>query len=143
MKTFSLDEAQRLLPLLESLLRRAIEAKRKTETLDAEMQALSQSIFFSGGMLIDTARIAAKREAMEAAIQRAKDSLEEIRAIGVQVKDLDTGLLDFPFQDGVQIVLLCWKLGESKIAHWHTIESGFQGRRPLDERFLKNPDKPN
>ena len=144
MKTFSLDEAQSLLPVLETLLRRAMEAKTSAEQLELDLQQLGQRIFFSGGMLVDTAQVARKRAALGAAVQQAKDVVQEIDSIGVQVKDLDTGLLDFPFQRGEEIVLLCWKLGESKITHWHSMDSGFQGRQPLDERFSKIwPEKPN
>lgn len=144
MKTFSLDEAQLLLPVLEALLRRAMDAKSAAEKIEAELQALTQRIFVTGGMFINSAEVARKRAAMGAATQQAKDAIEEIDAIGVQLKDLETGLLDFPCQVGGEIVLLCWKLGEPKIAHWHTIDDGFRGRQPLDERFLKNsPDRPN
>jgi hypothetical protein len=144
MKTFSLDEAQSLLPILESLLRRAIDAKESAGTIEAELQMLSQNIFLSGGMLVDVASVARKRLAQRAAVQQAQDAVQEIDSIGVQVKDLDKGLLDFPCQLGEQTVLLCWQLGESKIKFWHTLESGFQGRQPLDERFLKSrPERPN
>src|SRR3984957_6726157 len=144
MKTFSLDEAQSLLPILESLLRRAIDAKERAGLVEAELQMLSQNIFLSGGMLVDVASVARKRLAQRAAVQQAQDAVQEIDSIGVQVKDLDKGLLDFPCQLGEQTVLLCWQLGEPKIKYWHTLEAGFQGRQPLDERFLKSrPERPN
>ena len=144
MKTFSLDEAQSLLPILESLLRRAIDAKESAGLVEVELQLLSRNIFLSGGMLVDVAAVARKRVAQRASIQQAQDAIQEIDSIGVQVKDLDKGLLDFPCQVGEQIVLLCWMLGETKIDFWHTVEAGFQGRQPLDERFIKTrPERPN
>ena len=144
MKTFSLDEAQSLLPTLESLLRRAIEGKTSAGAVEAELQMLSQRIFLYGGILVDVAGLARKRVAQRTAVQQAQDAIQEIDSIGVQVKDLDKGLLDFPFQVGEQIVLLCWQLGEKKIDFWHTVEAGFQGRQPLDERFHKSrPERPN
>jgi hypothetical protein len=144
MKTFSLDEAQSLLPVLESLLRRAIEAKATAGRLEADFQMLSQKIFLSGGLLVDVADVARKRMAQRTAVQQAQDAIQEIDSIGVQVKDLDKGLLDFPCQLGEQTVLLCWQLGEAKIDYWHTIEAGFQGRQPLDDRFQKSrPERPN
>jgi len=81
-------------------------------------------------------------------MQQAKDSLAEIDAIGVQIKDLETGLLDFPCLIDGETVLLCWKMGESRIEFWHTLDAGFQGRQPVDERFTKkagknNPERPN
>jgi hypothetical protein len=144
MKTFSLDEAQSLLPILESLLRRAIDSKASAGLIEAELQMLSQSIFLSGGMLVDVASVARKRLAHRTAVQQAQDAVQEIDSIGVQVKDLDKGLLDFPCKLGEEIVLLCWQLGEAKIDYWHTVEAGFQGRQPLDDRFLKSrPERPN
>ncbi len=144
MKTFSLDEAQSLLPILESLLRRAIDAKASASLVEAELQMLSRKIFLSGGLLVDVAAVARKRVAQRASVQQAQDAIQEIDSIGVQVKDLDKGLLDFPYQAGEQIVLLCWQLGEAKIDYWHTVEAGFQGRQPLDERFIKTrPERPN
>jgi hypothetical protein len=53
----------------------------------------------------------------------------------VQVKDLDIGLLDFPCKVEGAIILLCWKLGEAKIAHWHSTTDGFAGRKPIDDRI--------
>ncbi len=144
MKTFTLDEAQSLLPILESLLRRAIDAKESASLVEADLQMLSQNIFLSGGMLVDVAAVAQKRMSQRTSVQQAQDAIQEIDSIGVQVKDLDKGLLDFPCQIGEQIVLLCWQLGEAKIDYWHTVEAGFQGRQPLDERFQKaRPDRPN
>jgi hypothetical protein len=148
MKLFTLDEAQGLVPVLESLLRRGIEAKNAAEAINEALQQLQQRIFMSGGMHVDVGKVGRQRAEMEAHIQRAKDAIEEIDAIGVQVKDLDIGLLDFPCKVDDEIVLLCWKMGESKITHWHTVESGFQGRQPLDDRFdgrsrRVRPEKPN
>ncbi len=144
MKTFSLDEAQSLLPILESLLRRAIDARASASAVEADLQLLSQTIFLTGGMMVDVAAVARKRVAQRAAVQQAQDAVQEIDSIGVQVKDLDKGLLDFPCQLGEQIVLLCWMLGEPRIDFWHTVEAGFGGRQPLDERFPKSrPERPN
>jgi hypothetical protein len=145
MKTFSRDEAQSLLPLLDSLLTRAIEAKEAAEQLQLEMQQLKQRIFLSGGMTVDLRWVALNREAAETNVTKANDALNEIDSIGVQVKDLDTGLLDFPCRVGEEVVLLCWKRGEERIDYWHTTDAGFRGRRPLDERFrgFGKLDRPN
>jgi hypothetical protein len=66
-----------------------------------------------------------------------RESIAEIDSIGVQVKDFEAGLLDFPCRMDDQVVLLCWRMGETTIEHWHTMESGFQGRQPVDERFRR------
>ena len=144
MKTFTLEEAQALLPVVESLLERAISAKEEAERLGGEIQALRQRIFMSGGMTIDVAGVARNRTEAEAQVQRAKDALAEMDAIGVQVKDLDTGLLDFPCRIDGDVVLLCWRRGETRIDYWHTVDAGFRGRQPLDERFGRGwRERPN
>lgn len=140
MKTFTLEEAQTLVPVLESLMKNSMEAKNTAETIAQELQQLSQRIFLNGGMLVHIADVARQRAHHDKALQQVKDTLAEIDSIGVQVKDLDTGLLDFPCRLGDEIVLLCWKMGETEILHWHTMESGFSGRQPVDERF-RRPQK--
>ena len=144
MKTFTLEEANALLPVAESLLKRAISAKEAAEQLERDIQSLRQRIFLAGGMTVDIAGVARNRTEAEAEVQRAKEALGEIDAIGVQVKDLETGLLDFPCRVDGELVLLCWRRGEDRIEYWHTLEAGFRGRQPLDERFGRGwRDRPN
>ena len=135
MKTFTLDEAQSLLPLLESLLKRAIEEKRAAEEVDSGLTELSHHIYLSGGMRVDVSEVAKMRAEMDEHVRRLREDIAEIVSIGVRVKDLDEGLLDFPCRLDDKVVLLCWRMGESAIEHWHTIESGFKDRQPVDERF--------
>ena len=137
-RTFTLDEAQDLLPVLESLLRSAIEAKELIESSEAEFQALAHRIFLNGGMALNVVQIARRKAEREKALQKIKDAMAEIDAMGVQVKDLDIGLLDFPCEVDGQIILLCWKLGEQTITHWHGVSEGFAGRKPVDERISKS-----
>jgi hypothetical protein len=137
-RTFTLDEAQTLLPVLESLLRTAISGKNLIEEVEAEMQALNQRIFLNGGTRVDVVTVARRKAERAKAEQRAKDALAEIDSIGVQVKDLDIGLLDFPCEVEGRVVLLCWKMGEDSITHWHNTEEGFAGRKPIDERIARS-----
>jgi hypothetical protein len=136
-RTFSLEEAQALLPVLESLLRTAITSKKTMEEVDAELQALAHRVFLNGGTFLDVVPLARRKAERGKAEQRAKDALAEIDSIGVQVKDLDIGLLDFPCVVEGQIILLCWKLGEKSITHWHGTQEGFAGRKPIDERIAR------
>ena len=136
-RSFTLDEAQSLLPVLESLLRTAIDGKRLIDAVDAELQDLAHRVFLSGGLLVNIIQVARRKAEREKTIQRVKDALAEIDATGVQVKDLDVGLLDFPCQVEGRTVLLCWKLGEKGITHWHDTSEGFAGRKPIDEKIAK------
>jgi hypothetical protein len=143
MKTFTIDEAQSLLPLLDSLLKRAIEGKRAAEEVEQRIAELGRRIYLSGGMRIDVAAVAKERAEMDGHLQRVRESISEIDSIGVQVKDMEKGLLDFPCKVDDQLVLLCWRMGESAIEHWHTMEDGFKGRKPLDERFKRRSSSGN
>ena len=142
-RTFSLEEAHTLLPVLQSLLRRGIEAKKQVEEIEAEFQKINHRIFLSGGSEVDVVQLARRRAASDKALQTIKDALAEIEATGVQVKDMDIGLLDFPCQVDGEIILLCWKLGEERITHWHGVQEGFAGRKPIDERIARAKGKVN
>jgi len=136
-RTFTLEEAQSLLTVLESLLRTALDGKKLIEAVDTELQELAHRVFLQGGLLVNVVHMARRKAEREKAIQRVKDALAEIDATGVQVKDLDIGLLDFPCEVDGRTVLLCWKLGEKGITHWHGVSEGFAGRKPIDERIAK------
>jgi hypothetical protein len=138
-RTFTLAEAKTLLPVLEGLLRRAIESKATVEKIDGEFQALAGHISKSGGLALDLKKWAFRRAHREKTLQQIKDAIAEISATGVQVKDLDIGLLDFPYLLDEKVVLLCWKLGEPDISHWHGTDEGFAGRKPIDARFVERP----
>lgn len=136
-RSFTLEEAEKLLPVLESLLRAAIDGKKLIESVDAELQDLAHRIFLSGGLRVNIIHMARRKAEREKTVQRVKDALAEIDSTGVQVKDIDIGLLDFPCQVEGRTVLLCWKLGEKGITHWHSTSEGFAARKPIDEKITK------
>ena len=126
-RLFTVDEANGLLPDLIPVL---TELKAKKAALDEARIALAR--------LTPTMR--SNGHAAEAAVQerRLRDltvalatGVRRITAQGVEIKDLDHGLIDFPSLRGNRVVYLCWRLGEGSIAYWHEIDAGFAGRRPL------------
>ncbi len=144
-KHFTLEEAQNLLPVVESLVRTAMEAKRKIEEIEEAFKKINHSVFLRGGVQLDIVSLSRRRAESDKAIQRVKDTMAEIESIGAQVKDLDIGLVDFPCLVDGTTVLLCWKLGEERITHWHGTSEGFAGRKPIDERIARagRPQKIN
>ena len=142
-RTFTLSEAETLLPVLESLLRSAMQAKSLIEEIEGEFEALRSRIFINGGTFVDIEKVARRKAERDKAVQRAKDVVAEIDAAGVQVKDLDIGLLDFPCLVEGEIVLLCWKMGEKGITHYHGTNDGFAGRKPIDDRIPRGQKKSN
>jgi len=139
---FTLDEAQALLPVLESLLKTALDGKNAAERIEQEFKAVSSRVFLNGGTLLDVAQLAARKREKERLVRKIKDVLAEIESTGAQVKDLEMGLLDFPCEVGGRTILLCWKLGEKSIAHWHSTDEGYRYRKPIDEKIAKAAKRP-
>jgi len=142
---FTLHEAEALLPRLSELLERAVEAKRDAESRGSDLDQLALRITMAGGMEINPAAAAEQRLLRDRAVETAKQFVEEIQESGCVVKDLDTGLLDFPARLGEREVFLCWKLGEPRIDYWHDLDSGFAGRRSIRDEFgdRGDADRPN
>ncbi len=134
-KTFTLSEAQTLLPVLEALLLRAQRAALRGAELELEMETLNRRIFLSGGMHVDVASAARRRAERDKALQEASGTVLEIEEIGAKLHDLPEGLLDIPCHIENGNVMLCWKLGEATIEHWHEESDEPAERRPLDWRF--------
>ncbi len=134
-KTFTLAEAQTLLPVLEALLLRAQQAAVRAAELELEMEMLNRKIFLSGGMHVDVGSASRRRAERDKAVGEASSTLSEIEEIGAKVHDLPMGLLDLPCQVESGIVMLCWRMGEATIEHWHEESDEPSGRRPLDWRF--------
>lgn len=134
-KTFTLGEAQTLLPVLEALVRRAREAAVRAGKAEEQMQSLSQRIFLSGGLHVDVPAAARTRAERDKGVQEAKSTIEEIEEIGAQVGDLGEGLLEIPCAVDGRVVLLCWTAGEAEISHWRETEDEAEVRREVDGRF--------
>ncbi|MBV9154793.1 MAG: DUF2203 domain-containing protein [Acidobacteriaceae bacterium] len=135
---FNLLEAEELLPEIERLLRSLIHTKQEYEEVDAELTSISQRIALIGGMVPPRERVLELRSRKDAAARTLKSTVEKIQEAGCQLKDVETGLIDFPTLYKGKEVYLCWKLGESGIGFWHHVEDGFRGRRPIDSEFLAN-----
>ncbi len=143
---FNLHEAEQLIPVLEGLLRAAIDSKQKVEKVDTELSELSQRIVFNGGVLVDFERVAGLKSVKDTSAEELKDALTQIEASGCLIKDLDVGLIDFPCLVDDREIYLCWKLGETAIRFWHNTDEGFQGRKPIDPDWVDGSDsgrKPN
>ena len=121
------EELREIRPLVEEL----VAHRREQQRLQARRQALAQRIAGNGGGIhsnvLAELEEAERRERVE--VVRCVNAVHEHGAI---VKDPDTGLVDFPARLEGEEVLLCWRLGEEQVAHWHGLEEGFAGRKLLD-----------
>lgn len=135
---FTLEEAQELLPAVEQWLRTAVESRGRLAEAEGGMMELRRHVIAMGGVRPDASKALTLRARRDSAAEEMKRSLESIEGLGVQVKDLEIGLIDFPTLYRGREVLLCFRLGESGIGFWHETEAGFRGRRRIDREFIDN-----
>jgi hypothetical protein len=134
-KRFTLAEAQRLIPRVDGLLRDAIAVKSEYDEAEAAIQSFTERVMMMGGMDVDRSVALDARNRRDSAAGRLRAAIQQVQEIGCIVKDLDTGLIDFPtLFRGVE-VYMCWKLGEPAIEFWHGVEEGFRGRKAIDQDF--------
>jgi hypothetical protein len=128
-KIFTIDEAERTLPLLRRIL---ADLQAEYETWRAALAAYDLLAAGSRAEVGETEPLVAARTAVTDSANRINGYLLEIESIGCLFKGFDEGLVDFYALRDDRLVFLCWKLGEEHITHWHEIDAGFAGRRPID-----------
>lgn len=130
-KYFSRGEAEALLPRIEPLLREIQELRQELAAREQRVAELQVKLMGNGHS--QGGEMAELRREMGALAQAITERISDINALGVLVKDLDSGLVDFLALREGEEVYLCWRLGEDGIGWWHEIETGFAGRRPIEE----------
>jgi hypothetical protein len=135
---FTLTEAESYLPEVVRLITRCQEAKQAYEEAESEMKAFARRIALTGGMQVSHDRLSAVARRKQESVETLQATVQRFEEIGCLLKDVGTGLIDFPTLYRGSEVYLCWKLGESAITFWHRVEDGFKGRRPIDADFLSN-----
>ncbi len=133
---FRIEQAEQLLPEIETAVRQAASLKKFLDEADGELRATAERITLLGGAQIDREKLLARRARRDALESRLAEHVTALQEHGCLVKDLELGLVDFPTLLRGQEVLLCWKLGEVRIEFWHGLEEGFRGRKPVDQEFL-------
>ena len=139
---FDLEQAEKLLPRLECLLQNAVESRRRVVEIELQYANLVKDIFLSGGRAVDVPMFSQRKQEKEECEKSLEQAMKEIEQLGVVVKDLGNGLIDFPCRVGDREAYLCWRLGEPSIRFWHTTDEGFAGRKPIDETFLAQLKRP-
>ena len=125
-KLFDEDDANELIPRLELLVQRAQLQVHSLRKRISEIAKVDDSIL--GLELSDIIERHPELSSYTESIAAAAGAIEEL---GCVLKDLDTGLIDFPAQLGDEVVFLCWQSGEPKVIAWHSIDGGFAGRQPI------------
>jgi hypothetical protein len=127
---FTVSEANELLAEVRRLAESFVEHRRGMRLAAERRARLTARIAGNGGDL-DPQEPAELDEQFERESQEVARAVEGLQGLGLLVKDLDTGLVDFPALHEGEEVLLCWQLGEDEVAYWHGVDEGFAGRKPL------------
>jgi hypothetical protein len=131
-RLFTLEEAQALLDSeLRAEAERMVEVRARGRDLEGRWRRLVIAVGSNGGNFEKPAVRKLRAELRQAADDLTA-ALDVFAGHGVQVKDPDTGLIDFPAEIDGEPALLCWRVGEERIEFWHTLDGGFAGRRPIE-----------
>ena len=125
-KLFSEEEANELIPRLEILMR---QLQMQATSLRAKIDELSvtdPSILHSA-----MSEIVGRYPELHSFATNMADAAAQIESFGCILKDIDLGLIDFPYDAGDEVVFLCWQFGESRVVAWHSVDTGFSERQPL------------
>ena len=128
---FSIADVEALIPALTQLMKRVMSSNAEASQTRERLQAEQQRIAMAGGGVLDRNAWRADRDRIERLTAEMQQGLGEIVELGGAPKDLGLGLVDFlHLRDGRE-VNLCWKYGEREIRHWHGLDEGYAGRKPL------------
>lgn len=145
-RSFSVAEVESLIPTLERIFTHVLQLRAALRLHEQQLDRLG--IKLSRDVLEETTTPAREKAEVRNAkamfrgyYQALADELAQVTELGGEVKDLEIGLVDFPGKRGDEEILLCWKLGEKGLGFWHTAESGFAGRRPIDDLVPREPQR--
>jgi hypothetical protein len=132
MRIFTQEEANDALEVVRPLVERLVAARKRFVHVAGRLEQVEGRVAGNGGGLDPQLVRELQEQAAEVGAEIAA-LVGELEAAGVQVKDLDQGLIDFPAHhpESQETVLLCWHLGEDGVQYWHGFEEGFAGRNPL------------
>lgn len=127
---FTPQEASRLLPDIKPKVKELVERKKVIAKLHDEIEKYNLIGF-------RTSEVAERAAQLDALVEDMTRKIAELEDLGVQVKDLDLGLVDFPAERYGEKVLLCWRYGEAEVSFWHKPSEGFNGRRSLKLQLIQ------
>jgi hypothetical protein len=125
MRYFGVEEANRLIPMLNRIFERVRPWVEKVQKLAGELDSLR-------GQGTRDAHTELLQEQHDGLIEQIRFELKQLEEMGIEVKAVD-GLVDFHAQLGGRTVHLCWRYGETAVSHWHELHTGFSGRRPIED----------
>ena len=118
-RRFTLAEANRSLPLVTRIVRDVVNSHERATQLQSKIEESSNAKESLG-----------LQQQLDSTLERLQDYVDELGVMSIELKDYETGLIDFPGRHQGRDVYLCWKLGEEKVTHWHELHAGYAGRQP-------------
>ena len=131
-KLYTPQTANKALPQIKSMFANIVVQKNKVVALQEQLQLIIES----GG---EFERFMIKKQELNRAVSNLYKAIEQLESMGVMIKSVDEGLLDFPSKRFDEEVWLCWKAGEDEIKFWHGKDEGFMGRKPLETTGVIEP----
>ncbi len=134
---FRVEQANEMLGAVREELRAARDAQQGRQRAEAELHGYRKRLVWAGGAIPNANRMGAYEDQAKLAhgdLTRAMNRLEDM---GVEVKDLEQGVVDFPTRYRGETVYLCYQMGEEEIRFWHGMTEGFRGRKEIDGDFLR------
>ncbi|MEK7276536.1 MAG: DUF2203 domain-containing protein [Chloroflexota bacterium] len=122
-RLFTVDEADALLPTLRPLLIDILQARQNIVAAQPELWPVLEKAVNNGG--------SKKAGAVLADFEVIQRNVKAIQELGIEIKDINIGLVDFPAERDGREVYICWRVDEPRVTHWHDLDSGFSGRQPL------------
>jgi len=120
---YTVEEANALLPTLRPVVADILAARQRIVDAQPELWPMLEKAIGNGG--------SQKAGAVLADFEKIQRSIQAVEALGLQIKDVNTGLVDFLSERNGREVYLCWRYDEPRVDHWHDLDTGFAGRQPL------------
>jgi hypothetical protein len=136
---FTVGEVEALIPTLEQIFVHVLQLRAGLRALGTKLDRAGVPVTRDDGPVseieVGPPAVRQAKAVFRGLDEALNDELERVSALGGELKDIETGLVDFPSTRGSEDILLCWKLGEKKVGYWHSVEGGFASRRPIDEQI--------
>jgi hypothetical protein len=131
-RTFTREEAEALLPEVDRLLAEAHKFAEMLAATEQETQAAQWKPRTNGRVHVEPPAGEVHDAGRRSVARQLRQLIERIQGMGIVVRDIRSGLIDFPSLRDGRIIHLCWRRGEPlEIRWWHEVEAGFAGRQPL------------
>jgi hypothetical protein len=138
---FTIGDAEALIPALERIFIDVLQIRAGLRGIEAQLERAN--VRMSREELLESddgpPEVRRAKAVFRGFYEALSDEIDRVGALGGEVKDVETGLVDFPGLRLGEEILLCWRLGEKKIGFWHPVDGGFASRRPVDEDVARAP----